>query len=427
MKTRTLLAAVLLAFTTPAFAATRVWTGAGTTNLWSDAANWSNGVPVNGDTILLLRHPLGFAQNAVNDLTNLAVQTLRCEAIGYRLTGGTLKLTGDVQMGGPIPGATLDISAPVEIPGPTLHINSTNSSELSLSGAVAAPATAVVTVDGGLRFRAVPSGDYRAETRFRSGFAGLLFTRLNGPFIVGGTATNFASIALQSRNLFGGFPPLTLLTNASVINISTFQSVGALTVEGGTLRLGNRSPDGEITVNGNARFAAGASLFVSAINSFGPGFLNVTGGVTIAGCSLAFQPGSSAILAATVILQNDGNDPVNGTFAGLPEGGVLTNNLVRYSISYVGGDGNDITLTPINEPAEFTRIESLPDGRAQLTVRGQPGFTYVIEATPEFLTAPAPTPWSPISTNLANPTGQFQAIDPDATSFARRFYRARFR
>ncbi len=427
MKIRILIAVLLLSFTAPGIAATRVWTGAGATNLWSDAANWSNGVPVNGDSILLLRHPLGFQQFAVNDLTNLAVQTLRCEAIGYRLVGGTLRLTGDVLMGGPIAGANMDIGAPVEIPGPAFQVTSTNSSELSLSGPVAAPASAVVTVDGGLRFRAPPSSDYRAETRFRSGFGALVFTRLNGPFIVGGMPTNGASIALQSRNLFGGFPPLTILTNGSVINISTFQSIGALSVDGGTLRLGNRSPEGEIAVNGNARLTGGASLFVSAINLFGPGYMSVTGTVTISGCTLAFQPGSATVTAPAVIVHNDGSDPVNGTFTGLPEGGVLTNNTVRYTVSYVGGDGNDITLSPIVEPSNLTGIARLPDGGKRLTIQGQPGFTYIVEAAPSLLMPPELTPWLPIGTNTPIGNGLFQFIDPDSTNHSMRFYRTRLR
>ena len=275
-------------------AATRAWSGAGADNLWSNAANWSNGIPVDGDSVLLFRHPLGSAQNAVNDLTNVALVSIRCEALGYNLGGGTLRLTGEVLMGGPLPGANMNISAPVEIPGPTLQIVSTNGGELSLSGLVNAPAGAVVTVDGGIRFRAGGASDYRAETRLRSGTVLLLFTRIRGPLIVGGT-TNSALVVLQSGNVFGNFPPLTLLTNGAILNISTFNAVGPLTVDGGVVRLGNRSPQGDITVNGNAVLTGGASLFVTAINDFGPGELSVTGSVTIAGCSLAFQPGASTI------------------------------------------------------------------------------------------------------------------------------------
>lgn len=420
---RTFIALIVLFATVPfASAATRVWSGSGGSFTWSDPANWSNGVPVDGDSVLLLRHPLGFPQTAVNDLTNLSLVSLRCEALGYNLSGGTLRLAGEVLMGGPVAGANMNISAPVEIPGPTLNITSTNSSELALTGPASAPSTAVVSVDGGVRFRVIPGSTYQAETRFRSGFVGLLSTRLNGPVVIGGTVSNVSSVALQSGNLFGNFPPLAILTNGSVFNISTFQAVGPLTVNGGTLRLGNRSPQGDITVNGPALLTGGASVFVSAINNFGPGELSVTGTVTLAGCSLAFQPGSATVTQPSVIVRNDGSDPIVGTFNGLPEGSVLTNGPVRYVLSYVGGDGNDITLSPVIEPARLG-APRLVDGLIQFTVQGQPGFLYVTEATTNLLSPPALTTWVPIRTNGTLGDGTFPFTDFDTTNHPRRFYR----
>src|SRR5204862_4172255 len=46
-----------------------------------------------------------------------------------------------------------------------------------------------------------------------------------------------------------------------------------------------------------------------------------------------------------VIVNNDGADAVNGTFVGLPEGGGILSAGTVFQISYVGGTGNDITLT----------------------------------------------------------------------------------
>jgi hypothetical protein len=45
-----------------------------------------------------------------------------------------------------------------------------------------------------------------------------------------------------------------------------------------------------------------------------------------------------------VLVKNDGVQPVNGTFSGLPENALLTANGVTFRISYHGGDGNDIVL-----------------------------------------------------------------------------------
>ena len=46
-----------------------------------------------------------------------------------------------------------------------------------------------------------------------------------------------------------------------------------------------------------------------------------------------------------VIIDNDGSDAVVGTFKNLPEGATFTADGYIYQVSYVGGDGNDVTLT----------------------------------------------------------------------------------
>jgi hypothetical protein len=76
--------------------------------------------------------------------------------------------------------------------------------------------------------------------------------------------------------------------------------------------------------------------------------VNVTGTVSLNGATLnakawnGFSPGTSQ---AFTIINNDGADAVSGTFAGLPEGSVITLTGSNYKISYVGGTGNDVTLT----------------------------------------------------------------------------------
>src|SRR5436190_820165 len=45
------------------------------------------------------------------------------------------------------------------------------------------------------------------------------------------------------------------------------------------------------------------------------------------------------------IIDNDGSDPVQGTFSGLPEGATIAAGKYTFTISYHGGDGNDVVLT----------------------------------------------------------------------------------
>ena len=48
-----------------------------------------------------------------------------------------------------------------------------------------------------------------------------------------------------------------------------------------------------------------------------------------------------------LIINNDGADPVAGQFTGLPEGSEITFNGRSLRVSYVGGNGNDVTLTTL--------------------------------------------------------------------------------
>jgi hypothetical protein len=84
--------------------------------------------------------------------------------------------------------------------------------------------------------------------------------------------------------------------------------------------------------------------------------LNVIGEVDLSGVELVlggtYQPlGGESF----TIVNNDGNDPVLGTFNGLSEGALVTINggAVQKRITYVGGDGNDVVLKNINKAVAF--------------------------------------------------------------------------
>ncbi|MGB7347142.1 MAG: autotransporter-associated beta strand repeat-containing protein, partial [Pirellulaceae bacterium] len=75
--------------------------------------------------------------------------------------------------------------------------------------------------------------------------------------------------------------------------------------------------------------------------------VNVTGSVTLGGTldvSLfnSFTPSSGNTFT---IINNDLADAVSGTFDGVAEGDVVTDGQYSYTVSYVGGDGNDVVLT----------------------------------------------------------------------------------
>lgn len=70
------------------------------------------------------------------------------------------------------------------------------------------------------------------------------------------------------------------------------------------------------------------------------------------------------------IVDNRSNKPIEGTFSGLTEGAQLTVDGVTFSISYVGGDGNDVTLTALTSAVD----PSAPNTGAMQFVRKNPAL-----------------------------------------------------
>lgn len=72
----------------------------------------------------------------------------------------------------------------------------------------------------------------------------------------------------------------------------------------------------------------------------------INGPVNLGGATLTLTS-TAALLpqySAYKIIENDGIDPISGTFAGLPEGAPVTVGGRNFIISYVGGSGNDVIL-----------------------------------------------------------------------------------
>ena len=62
-------------------------------------------------------------------------------------------------------------------------------------------------------------------------------------------------------------------------------------------------------------------------------------------------------------MNNDGSDPIVGTFAGLPQGALLTAAGQTFRINYSGGTGNDVTLTRfVLNPPKVLSVAPQPGG-----------------------------------------------------------------
>ncbi|MCB0524017.1 MAG: HYR domain-containing protein [Saprospiraceae bacterium] len=110
---------------------------------------------------------------------------------------------------------------------------------------------------------------------------------------------------------------------------------------------------GCITINGNLTLNAGTSFEVdiegnTPCTEHDQTIVNGTvtiNGATITGVTVT-QPTTSI-----VIIDNDGTDAISGSkFSGATEGSFINVGGSDYTISYIGGDGNDVTLTGNNPP-----------------------------------------------------------------------------
>ena len=189
-----------------------------------------------------------------------------------------------------------------------------------------------------------------------------------GTLLLNGAGT----VTLGGANTYTGTTTVasgTLIVTGSIGNSSTTVQSGAtamgtgaygpLTVESGGTFAPGLSPGAVATAN--LTLESGAT-FVAELDGLTPGLFdvaNVAGTVDVTGATLDVTVGfSPGIGDSFVIIDNDGADAVTGSFAGLPEGTTFQTSGMHLSISYVGGDGNDIELTVEDlVPVELTSFE----------------------------------------------------------------------
>ena len=109
---------------------------------------------------------------------------------------------------------------------------------------------------------------------------------------------------------------------------------------------------GTITVVNDFSLQAGGVYSAEILNSTEYDKI-VAGSVTLDPASaleLKLAPGAQIKKGDTyTIVDNTGAGAINGTFSGLAEGAQLVVDGATFSISYVGGDGNDVVLTALND------------------------------------------------------------------------------
>ncbi len=112
---------------------------------------------------------------------------------------------------------------------------------------------------------------------------------------------------------------------------------------------------GQLIINGNYTQTSTGALNVAMVSVAGNAAsdsITVSGNVTIAGTlNVTAGPGVPFVDGQVfTIINNTGANPIVGTFVGLIEGNTLAVGANRFIISYIGGTGNDMTLTALVFP-----------------------------------------------------------------------------
>lgn len=309
------------------------WTGAGGDFFWTTADNWAAGlVPDLQDSLI-------FPQGAMHKISvNNAPQSAR-EWGTLRFTGGGYTLSHKVDfpisytdirsqqvtgansisgsfVGSFLPGSSIEVthaSASLELQIP---IGGSGGVVLRGEGFLSTPG-----ITGSFRLRGltvkVPSLEGVSEGWIESGTLQI-------------TSDYAVRAADRTIHLIGG----TLAGNSGV---SGLDATGGVVLSGAkSLQLDRES----LTAGTTLRFEIP-----------GPGEtlepLTIYGGVSLNGARLELATLSGITPSRLVLLRNNHFYPINGTFAGVPEGAAVTLGGRAYLLTYHGGYGDDVEITAI--------------------------------------------------------------------------------
>jgi hypothetical protein len=132
---------------------------------------------------------------------------------------------------------------------------------------------------------------------------------------------------------------------------------GSGTIAGNVSSSGNVRPGnspGTLTINGDFAQSAASGSLDFELNGPTPGTeydrIAVTGTVTLGGKHNVALNYAAPTGQVFTIIENAGTDAIIGTLAGKPEGSTIVSGGRALRISYIGGDGNDVTLTVLPPP-----------------------------------------------------------------------------
>jgi hypothetical protein len=345
-------AALLLAASLPAVAATKFWTGGDVANAnWSTAANWSPaGAPAANDDLVL---PDSAARKV--NTTDTAVGFFRSISItgpasGYNIGGNAIALsngiTADIGAGNTlafagilltagqtftVSGFILHIVAPIDLGPNTLTLATPASGFLQLQG--------VISGTGGV----IKNGSGAVYNYANCNYS--------GPTIINGGSLGVTGGSLN--------PAGTVTVSAGTLELANGVSAGSVTVASGAQLALYGGSASEIANVANLTMQNGSTFVPGMYSASKYGQLVVSNSVTLSTPTLSFQWSSYTSTPGTSfrIINKTPAGAITGTFTGHPQGSSFVSNGRTYTISYVGGDGNDVVV--VDQPSSLPAILEL--------------------------------------------------------------------
>ena len=307
---------------------------------------------------------------------------------------GTISATGsgDIQITGTSTGsaaseafanqlgsAVSTTSGDIKVDADIIYIDPTSSISAGANKVSIAPTTAGRSIDLGLDDSFTQLGLTDAELDRITAGTLVIGNAGSGAITVSAAITRPAATNMQ------------LISNSNVTIAD-----GGINTAGGTILLDPGAFPATVrpTFNGTdvtaGTLSFGGDLTIVINNTTaGSGYrqLNVSGVVNITGVDLRLDGSYSPSGGETfTIVDNDGSaDAIIGTFNGLPQGATITNFLgsnFNATISYTGGNGNDVVITVINNVVCYadTDGDGFGDPNNSMTFSGSCGTGFVSNA-----------------------------------------------
>ncbi|MDX9843177.1 MAG: Ig-like domain-containing protein [Aquabacterium sp.] len=260
------------------------------------------------------------------------------------VSAGTLSIASDSNLGA----GALNLAN-----GTTLQItgNTTLDNTLALTGLVTVNAGAATTLSGTI------SG---TGSLTKAGASNLTLSGSN-------TNTGTTNVSAGTLVVDGSTASATTVANGATLAGSGTLGGDVVVQSGATLSPGN-SGAGSLTINGNLVMSSGSTLALD-INgaTAGTGYdrVVVNGTVDVSAANLVVTHGYAAGSGDSyTVIVNDAADAVIGTFSGTNEGDKFNaaGNGTEMTISYIGGSGNDLTLTAPIAPTVTSVSSSTANG-----------------------------------------------------------------